>query len=80
VIINLDDFVGKRVKLRFQAGFDEATGILDGYQGWFIDDIRLTAAPFACSGAAVAEQPEEASFDQTWLRQPGDRPNRARIE
>jgi hypothetical protein len=76
VIINLDDFVGKRVKLRFQAGFDEATGILDGYQGWFIDDIRLTATPFTCGAAAAGEEPAEESFRQTWLRQPGDRRNR----
>ncbi|MEN3331423.1 MAG: hypothetical protein V7641_788 [Blastocatellia bacterium] len=81
VIINLDDFVGKRVKLRFTAGFDEATGILDGYLGWFIDDIRITATPFACSAAAVTEQPAEASFHRTWLRQsPVNRSGRTRLE
>jgi Subtilase family. len=80
VIINLDDFVGQRIRLRFQAGFDEATGILDGYQGWFIDDIRITATPFACSAAAATEQPAEASFRRTWLSQPDNRPNRARVE
>jgi hypothetical protein len=84
VVINLDDFVGQRIKLRFQAGFDEATGILDGYKGWFIDDIRITATPFACSGAAGAEQPADVSADGIWLRQPlrppVHGPGRVRVE
>jgi len=80
VIINLDDFVGQRIRLRFQAGFDEATGIDFGYQGWFIDDIRITAIPFACSAAATTESPAVESFDQTWLPQPRNRTNGPRVE
>ena len=80
VVINLDDFVGQRVRLRFQAGFDEATGILDGYKGWFIDDIRVTATPFACSGSAAAEQPSDVSADGIWLRPPVRQPGRIRVE
>lgn len=48
VIINLSDFAGKRIKLRFLAGFDNATGVKDGYTGWFIDDIRITAVMYSC--------------------------------
>ena len=82
VIVNLDDFVGQRVKLRFQAGFDEATGILDGYQGWFIDDIRITAQPYACGAAADVVQPAEDFSHQFFLRDPASasRPPRGRIE
>ncbi|HVG19223.1 MAG TPA: S8 family serine peptidase, partial [Blastocatellia bacterium] len=43
VVINLDDFAGKKVRLRFVAGFDTATGFREGYTGWFIDDIQITA-------------------------------------
>jgi len=48
VAVNLDDFAGKKIKLRFLAGFDIATGVRDGYAGWFIDDIRLSYSLFAC--------------------------------
>ena len=48
VVINLDDFIGQRIKLRFLAGFDGATGILDGYKGWYIDNIKITADIFEC--------------------------------
>jgi hypothetical protein len=48
VVINLDDFAGKKIKLRFSAGFDAATGVLDGFAGWFIDDIQITASTFLC--------------------------------
>ena len=48
VVINLDDFAGKRVQFRFLAGFDTATGVRDGYAGWFIDDIRITTELFDC--------------------------------
>ncbi|MEW6210038.1 MAG: S8 family serine peptidase [Acidobacteriota bacterium] len=48
VVINLDEFAGRRIQLRFRAGFDGATGVRDGFTGWFIDDIRLTATSFAC--------------------------------
>ncbi|HYP29260.1 MAG TPA: S8 family serine peptidase [Blastocatellia bacterium] len=48
VVIDLDDFAGQRVKLRFLAGFDLATGVDDGYLGWFIDDIRITTDLYDC--------------------------------
>jgi len=48
VVVNLDDFAGQRIKLRFQAGFDNAAGILDGYTGWFIDDVQITANLYSC--------------------------------
>ncbi len=48
VVINLDEFAGKTIKLRFVAGFDEATGIVEGYKGWFIDDIKVTADSVEC--------------------------------
>ena len=48
VVINLSEFAGKRIKLRFLAGFDNATGINEGYTGWFIDDIRVTAVMYSC--------------------------------
>jgi hypothetical protein len=48
VVINLDDYAGKRVQFRFLAGFDVATGVRDGYAGWFIDDIRITTELFDC--------------------------------
>jgi hypothetical protein len=49
VIIRLDDFAGKKkIKLRFLAGFDGATGVRNGYTGWFIDDIRITTRRFVC--------------------------------
>jgi hypothetical protein len=47
-VLNLDEFAGKTIKLRFVAGFDEATGILDGYKGWFIDNIKITADSVEC--------------------------------
>jgi hypothetical protein len=48
VVISLDDFAGQKVKLRFLAGFDLATGVDDGYAGWFIDDIKITADLYDC--------------------------------
>jgi hypothetical protein len=48
VVINLDEFAGRRIQLRFRAGFDGATGVRDGFTGWFIDDIRLRATGFVC--------------------------------
>jgi hypothetical protein len=48
VVIDLDEFAGRKVKLRFQAGFDGATGANEGYAGWFIDDLRITAKRFTC--------------------------------
>jgi extracellular elastinolytic metalloproteinase len=48
VVINLDDFAGKKVRLRFVAGFDTATGFREGYTGWFIDDIQITANRYIC--------------------------------
>ncbi len=48
VVINLDEFAGKVIRVRFLAGFDGATGILDGYKGWFIDNLKLTAEMADC--------------------------------
>jgi hypothetical protein len=48
VVINLDDFAGKKIKLRFIAGFDAATGFRDGFTGWFIDDIQINAGRYIC--------------------------------
>ena len=48
VVINLDEFAGHKIKLQFLAGFDGATGVKDGYAGWFIDDLRITAKRFTC--------------------------------
>jgi Subtilase family len=54
VVVDLSAFAGKRVKLRFLAGFDEASGVLDGYTGWFIDDIQVTAVMYSCGQTSVA--------------------------
>jgi hypothetical protein len=48
VVVDLSSFAGKRVNLRFLAGFDNATGVLEGYKGWFIDDIQVTAVMYSC--------------------------------
>jgi hypothetical protein len=48
VVINFDEFAGKVIRLRFVAGFDAATGILDGYKGWYIDNLKLTADQVSC--------------------------------
>lgn len=58
VVINLDDFAGKKIKLRFLAGFDAGTGILDGYTGWFIDDIQITGTSFSCGAFSASSDPE----------------------
>jgi hypothetical protein len=69
VVINLDDFAGKKIKLRFRAGFDAATGILDGFSGWFIDDIQITALSYSCgAAAATGSEPEGVNA------QPGSMP------
>jgi hypothetical protein len=80
VVINLDDYAGKKIRLQFLAGFDASTGIADGYTGWFIDDITITAGLFQC-GAAASEAPAEAPGLLRELRQrpTGGRPG-ARIE
>ena len=54
MVVDLSSFAGKRVKLKFRAGFDEAVGILDGYTGWYIDDIQVTAVRYTCGQAQVA--------------------------
>lgn len=56
VVINLDDFVGKKIKLRFMAGFDDGTGIRDGYTGWFVDDIQITANTFSCGSFTTSSE------------------------
>jgi hypothetical protein len=54
VVVDLSSFAGKRLKLKFRAGFDEAAGILNGYTGWYIDDIQITAVRYTCGQAQVA--------------------------
>jgi hypothetical protein len=48
VVINFDEFAGKTIRLRFVAGFDAATGIHEGYKGWYIDNLKLTADQLSC--------------------------------
>jgi hypothetical protein len=54
VVIDLSGFAGKRVKLKFLAGFDAAAGILNGYTGWFIDDIQVTGVLYSCSASQAS--------------------------
>ena len=68
VVINLDDFAGKKIKLRFLGGFDAGTGILDGYTGWFIDDIQITANMFACGASQTSSEPEVTNSPSTPAR------------
>jgi hypothetical protein len=56
IVADLSAFAGQRVRLRFLAGFDDATGIADGYTGWFIDDIRVTAVMYSCGQTQSSEQ------------------------
>ena len=56
VVVDLSDFAGKRVRLKFVAGFDDGTGIADGYTGWYIDDIQVTAVMYSCGQAQSADQ------------------------
>lgn len=56
VVVDLSDFAGKRVRVKFLAGFDDATGVADGYTGWFIDDIQVTAVMYSCGQAQSADQ------------------------
>jgi hypothetical protein len=60
VLVDLDEFAGQTIRLRFLAGFDEATGIIDGYTGWFIDDIKITASLFSCQADAEFETRDKA--------------------
>jgi hypothetical protein len=48
VVINLDDFAGKKIRIRFRAGFDPFVGWREGFTGWFIDDVRITANNYLC--------------------------------
>lgn len=59
VVVDLSGFAGKRVKLRFLAGFDDAAGILNGYTGWFIDDIQVTAVMYSCGSSQAANDANE---------------------
>lgn len=77
VVIDLDDFAGQTIRLRFLAGFDEATGIIDGYTGWFIDDIKITASLFSCQGGAEFETRDKSEalwYDGLRRRTRGRRP------
>ena len=60
VVIDLSGFAGKRVKLKFLAGFDLAAGVLNGYTGWFIDDIQVTAVMYSCGQTQAAVASDEA--------------------
>jgi hypothetical protein len=71
VVVDLSAFAGKRVKLRFLAGFDDAAGILQGYTGWFIDDIQVTAVMYSC-GQSQANN----DADETAEKQRSSRPQR----
>jgi hypothetical protein len=64
VVVDLSDFAGKRVKLRFRAGFDDAAGILNGYTGWFIDDIQVTAVMYSCTQAQAQSESNAAAAQQ----------------
>lgn len=72
VVVDLSDFAGKRVKLRFRAGFDDSTGILNGYTGWFIDDIQVTAVMYSCTQAQAQSESIARAVQQQRSR-PGRR-------
>ncbi len=75
VVVDLSEFAGKRVKLKFLAGFDDAAGILNGYTGWFIDDIQVTAVMYSCAQAqAESETVAPAGY------QPRSRPGRRGLQ
>jgi hypothetical protein len=48
VVVDLSSFAGTQIKLRFKGGFDNASGIREGFTGWFIDDIQITAVLYTC--------------------------------
>ncbi len=70
VVVDLSSFAGKRVKLKFIAGFDEASGVLDGYTGWFIDDIKVTAVMYSCGQTQVTSAENTASANRREPRLP----------
>jgi hypothetical protein len=65
VVVDLSSFAGKQIKLRFRAGFDDATGVNQGYTGWFIDDIRITAVLYTCGQAQSAAESNESVSAQS---------------
>lgn len=75
VVVDLSSFAGQAIKLRFLGGFDAGTGVREGYTGWFIDDIQITAVTYSC-GQLQAEseveqtgmQPESHSVRRTARR------------
>lgn len=48
VVVDLSSYAGTQIKLRFKGGFDNASGIKEGFTGWFIDDIQITAVLYSC--------------------------------
>jgi len=70
VVVDLSSFAGKRVKLKFMAGFDEAAGVLNGYTGWFIDDIQVTAVMYSCGQTAAAVEENAPPAIQREIRRP----------
>lgn len=70
VIVDLSDFAGKTIKLRFLAGFDDGTGVKDGYTGWFIDDILITANYYSCGQSQAEADVREFSVIDRQPRRP----------
>jgi hypothetical protein len=70
VVVDLSSFAGKRVKLKFMAGFDEAAGVLNGYTGWFIDDIQVTAVMYSCGQTAAEVEENPPAAIQREIRRP----------
>ena len=68
VVVDLSSFAGKRLKLKFLAGFDDAAGILTGYTGWFIDDIQITAVRYSCGQTQAQSNPDSAVESQGRFR------------
>jgi len=52
-LVDLDEFAGRSVQLRFRLGTNNAIA----YEGWYVDDVTLTAcAPTVLFGASLPQQ------------------------
>lgn len=78
VVIDLDEFAGRKIRLRFLAGFDEAVGVADGFAGWFIDDIRITTDSFTCGALPGASDIEAGHAAGRMVAAPRQIPRAAR--
>lgn len=58
--INLSRFVGSTIRLKFE--FDTLDGVDNAHEGWFIDDIRVTASG---AGPALGVSPGSLDFFYT---------------